>query len=47
MAAGRRVAARWAELTSPQQIESLERSLQALLSQLQNESDADATPGKR
>jgi DNA-binding MarR family transcriptional regulator len=41
MAAGRRVAARWAELTSPQQIASLERSLQALLSRLQNDVDVD------
>jgi len=47
IAAGRRVEAGWAELTSPQQIESLRRSLQALLTQVQNASDAGATPGKR
>jgi DNA-binding MarR family transcriptional regulator len=47
MAAGRRVATRWAELTSAQQIESLGRSLQELLTQVQNDTDADATPGKR
>lgn len=47
MAAGRRVDARWAELTSPQKIESLRRSLQALLAELQNEIDAGATTGKR
>lgn len=47
IAAGRRVEARWAELTSPQQIESLRHSLQALLTQVKNDIDADATPGKR
>jgi DNA-binding MarR family transcriptional regulator len=35
MAAGRRVHARWAELTSPKQLASLERSLRSLLQALQ------------
>jgi DNA-binding MarR family transcriptional regulator len=47
MAAGRRVQARWAELTSPQRIESLRRSLQALLGELQDDIDAEGTPAKR
>jgi DNA-binding MarR family transcriptional regulator len=34
---GRRVEARWAELTSPARIESLRRSLRALLTELQRE----------
>jgi hypothetical protein len=44
IAAGRRVLARWAEFTSLQKIESLRRSLQALLSELQerNRRDRDA-----
>ena len=37
MAAGRRVHARWAELTSPKQLASLEHSLRSLLQALQNE----------
>jgi DNA-binding MarR family transcriptional regulator len=41
MTAGRRAAARWTELTSPEQIDSLERSLQALLTALQNDINAD------
>ena len=37
MAAGRRVHAHWAELTSPNQLASLEHSLRSLLHALQNE----------
>ena len=37
VAAGRRVDARWAELTSREEIESLRASLQRLLTQLRNE----------
>lgn len=44
MAAGRRVEARWAELATPQEIETLRSSLQALLAHLQAE--AEATPAK-
>src|SRR5262245_18611147 len=40
MATGRRVRARWVELTSPHKIESLERSLQSLLARLESQ---DAT----
>lgn len=40
IAAGRRVEARWAELTSPRTIESLRRSLQVLLTQLREETGA-------
>lgn len=47
IAAGRRVEARWAELTSLEEIAALQDSLQALLTQLQTETDADTTPGKR
>jgi DNA-binding MarR family transcriptional regulator len=47
IAAGRRVDARWAELTSPQEIASLRRSLQAILTQLRDDIDVDATPGNR
>lgn len=37
MAAGRRVHARWAELTSPKQLAAVERSLRTLLEALQGE----------
>ena len=37
MAAGRSVYARWAELSSPLQLESLRRSLEALLGRLEND----------
>lgn len=47
IASGRRVEAHWAELTSPREIESLKRSLQALLTQLQNEFDTEAAAEKR
>jgi DNA-binding MarR family transcriptional regulator len=45
IAAGRQVETRWAELVGPPEIASFRRSLQALLTQLQNASDADTTPG--
>lgn len=44
ISAGRQVEARWAELTSPRKLESLRRSLQALLTQLQSEADTVAVP---
>lgn len=44
IAAGRRVEARWAELTGPEEIESLRRSLQALLARLEGDPAADARP---
>jgi DNA-binding MarR family transcriptional regulator len=37
MAAGRQVDRRWAELTSPEEIEDLRRALQALLERVQSE----------
>jgi DNA-binding MarR family transcriptional regulator len=40
VAAGRRVEERWAELTSPQEIESLRRSLRDLLSALGGPTDS-------
>jgi DNA-binding MarR family transcriptional regulator len=48
MAAGRRVHAHWAELTSPKQLDSLERSLRSLLQALQNEPlmPSDPPPGQ-
>jgi DNA-binding MarR family transcriptional regulator len=42
IAAGRRVEERWAELTSQRSIESLRRTLQALLDALQQEADVEA-----
>lgn len=47
VAAGRRVETRWAELMSLQEVKSLQYSLQALLTLLQNEIDDDATSPKR
>jgi DNA-binding MarR family transcriptional regulator len=44
VAAGRGVDARWAELTSPQEIEAIRRSLQGLLARLQEEADAGRRP---
>jgi DNA-binding MarR family transcriptional regulator len=46
VAAGRRVAARWAELIGPQAIESLQRSLEALLARLQDEGNDDDRLGE-
>jgi DNA-binding MarR family transcriptional regulator len=43
MAAGRRVDERWAELTSPQEIELLRRSLTALLTKVKNKIDSEPT----
>jgi DNA-binding MarR family transcriptional regulator len=43
VAAGRRVAARWAELTSPKEMASLQRSLETLLAKLAGEPEPDAT----
>jgi DNA-binding MarR family transcriptional regulator len=40
ISAGRDVEAGWAELTSPRKLETLRRSLHALLTQLQSEADA-------
>ena len=42
VAAGRGVEARWAALTSPEDIEALRHSLQDLLARLRNENDAAA-----
>jgi DNA-binding transcriptional ArsR family regulator len=39
----RRVAARWAELTSPKEMASLQRSLETLLAKLAGDSEPDAT----
>jgi len=41
VAAGRGVDARWAALTSPDEIESLRRSLQSLLARLQDQADPE------
>jgi DNA-binding MarR family transcriptional regulator len=47
ISAGRQVEARWAELTSPRKIESLRRSLLALLTQLLSEGDGDPSPKRK
>lgn len=47
VAAGRRVDAKWAELTSPQEIEALQYALQTLLARLQDDTDAAARTTKR
>jgi len=47
IAAGRRVDARWAELTSPGEIEALRHALRSLLARLQDDVDAETAPGKR
>jgi DNA-binding MarR family transcriptional regulator len=47
VAAGRRVEERWAELTSPQEIESLRRSLRDLLSALGGQTDSSSVPEER
>jgi DNA-binding MarR family transcriptional regulator len=47
ISAGRQVEARWAELTSPRKIESLRRSLLALLTQLQSAGDGDPSPKRK
>lgn len=44
MAAGHRVEQRWAQLTSPEEIESLRGSLQRLLAKLRDEPGLDADP---
>jgi DNA-binding MarR family transcriptional regulator len=44
IAAGRRVEARWAELTSPEQIETLRQALQEVLRGLQDEASAGQGP---
>jgi DNA-binding MarR family transcriptional regulator len=44
MAAGHRVEQRWAQLTSPEEIESLRGSLQRLLAKLRDEPEPDPDP---
>jgi DNA-binding MarR family transcriptional regulator len=44
VAAGHRVEQRWAELTSPEEIEALRASLQRLLTSLRRQPDPEAAP---
>ena len=44
VAAGKRVEAQWAGLTSPEEVESLRQSLQAMLDTLKRDPDTDDAP---
>jgi DNA-binding MarR family transcriptional regulator len=46
VAAGRRVEERWAQLTSPEEIEALRSSLQRLLAKLRNEPESEPSPDR-